>query len=158
MGRRGVSAVAALLLALTLAGCGDDDDDKGDSSKEPATSGLDADANALVGCLGDADVDASVSDSEAFGVDSEHVGVEAKDLPSDVLKYDTGSGTAQSLSLWIFGSADDAEDARAAITLTDVDNEKSWVDGRVVLNWDYPVNREADQAVAVDDCVAALNG
>lgn len=153
--RRAWSAAAVVVLALALAGCGDDED-KG--SDEPEQSGLEADATTLVACLDDAGVDAAVNDSQAFGVESDHAGVEAGDLPSELLKFDSGSGTAQSVNLWVFESGDDAEEARVAITLSDVDDDRSWVDGRVVVSWDYPVDREAEQAVAVDDCVAALDG
>ena len=55
------------------------------------------------------------------------------------------------------GDDEDAEAGRTAITLQTEDDDKSWVDGRVVVSWHYPVNREAAQAVAVDDCVGQLN-
>ena len=32
------------------------------------------------------------------------------------------------------------------------------VDGRAVVSWEYPVDREQPQAAAVDDCVAQLDG
>ncbi len=149
------SAAAVVVLALALDGCGDDEDDG--SSDAPEQSGLEADADALVSCLGDADVEAEVNPNTAFGVESEHIGVEATDLPSDLLLFDSGSGTLSGVNLWIFESADDAEEGRTAITLQTADDDKSWIDGRVVVNWYYPVNREAAQAVAVDDCVAELN-
>jgi hypothetical protein len=159
MMRRGRSATAAVLavVAMTLAGCGGDDDGDDGSSASPEASGLDADATTLVDCLDEAGIAAEVNDSEAFGVESDHVGVEAADLPSELLKFDSGSGTTTGVDLWVFASADDAETARTAITLSDADDDKSWVDGRVVVRWYYPVNREAEQAVAVDDCVADLN-
>lgn len=155
--RRAWSAAAVVVLALALVGCGDGGDSDGDDANEPEESGLASDADALVSCLGDADVEATVDDNEAFGVQTEHVGVKATDLPSETLKFDTGSGTLNSVALWVFESAGDAEGARVAITLSGADDEKGWVDGRVVVSWDYPVNREAAQAVAVDDCVADLN-
>jgi hypothetical protein len=145
-----------MVLALALAGCGDDDGGS-EESEESGRSGLAADAADLVACLGDADVDAEVDDSVAFGVETEHVKVEASDLPPETLKFDSGSGTTNIVSLWVFGSEADAEEARTPITLATEDDEKGWVDGRVVVSWDYPVNREAAQSVAVDDCVAALN-
>ena len=150
------SATAVVVLALALAGCGDEDEDDG-GSDAPEQSGLEADADALVSCLGGADVEAEVNPNTAFGVESEHIGVEATDLPSDLLLFDSGSGTLSGVNLWIFESADDAEEGRTAITLQTADDDKSWIDGRVVVNWYYPVNREAAQAVAVDDCVAELN-
>jgi hypothetical protein len=152
---RGGWATAAVVLALALAGCGDDGDEGG--SDEPEQSGLEADADALVSCLGEADVEAGVNENVAFGVDADHVGVEASDLPSELLKFDSGSGTLSGVNLWVFESEADAEEARTAITLRDADDEKSWVDGRVVVDWYYPVNREAAQAAAVDECVAQLN-
>ena len=142
------------VLALALAGCGDDEDG---GSEEPEQSGLEVDADALVTCLGDADVEATVDDNVAFAVETEHVGVKATDLPSETLQFDSGSGTLNSVALWIFESDEDAEEARTAITLGTEDDEGGYVAGRVVVNWDYPVNREAEQAVAVDDCVAQLN-
>jgi hypothetical protein len=153
--RRAWSAAAVMVLALALAGCGDDEDS---GSDEPEQSGLEADAEALVSCLADADVDATVDDSVAFAVETEHVGVKATDLPPETLQFDSGSGTLNSVALWIFESGADAEEARTAITLGTEDDESGWVEGRVVVNWGYPVNREATQAVAVDDCVAQLNG
>jgi hypothetical protein len=139
-----------VLIALALAGCSDDSD-------EPEQDPLEADAASLVSCLEDADIDAAVNENSAFGVESEHTGVEASELPSDLLAFDTGEGTEQGVNLWIFGSEDDAEAERVPITLQQTDGDKSWVDGRVVVSWFYPVNREAEQAVAVDDCVAELN-
>jgi hypothetical protein len=152
---RGGWATAAVVLALALTGCGDDGEG---GSDEPESNGLEADADALVSCLGEADVEAAVNQNVAFGVDADHAGVEVSDLPSELLKFDSGSGTLSGVDLWVFESGEDAEEARTAITLSDVDDEKSWVDGRVVVSWHYPVNREAPQAVAVDDCVAQLNG
>jgi hypothetical protein len=143
------------VVGLVLAGCGDDEGDGG--SDEPQQSGVEADADALVSCLGDADIDAEINPNTAFGVETEHVGVNADELPSELLEFDTGSGTLMSLSLWVFESETDAEEARTPITLATEDDERSWVDGRVVVSWDYPVNREATEAVAVDDCVAQLN-
>jgi hypothetical protein len=151
---KGGWATAAVVLVVALAGCGDDDDR---GSDEPQQSGLEADADALVSCLGEADIDAGVNENVAFGVDADHVGVEASDLPSELLMFDSGSGTLSGVNLWVFESAADAEEARTAITLSDADDEKSWVDGRVVVSWYYPVNREAAPAVAVDDCVAEFN-
>ncbi len=148
------SAAAVVVLALALAGCGDDEDN---GSDEPEQSGLEADADSLVTCLAEADVEAEINPNTAFGVETEHIGVEATDLPSDLLLFDSGSGTLSGVNLWVFESADDAEAGRTAITLQSEDDDKSWVDGRVVVNWYYPVNREAAQAVAVDDCVAELN-
>ena len=148
---------ALVTLAVALSGCGDDDSDGGGGAEESAKSGLEADAEALVSCLGEADVDAEVKDSTAFGVETDHVGVEVPDLPSELLKFDSGSGTLSGVSLWVFGSAADAEEARTPITLKTEDDDASWIDGRVVVSWYYPVNREANQAVAVDDCVAALD-
>jgi hypothetical protein len=145
---------ALMVLALAVAGCGDDD---GGGSDEPERSGLEGDAADLVACLGDADIDAEVDDSVAFGVETDHVGVKARDLPPGTLKFDSGSGTLNTVALWIFESGADAEDARTPITLGTEDDESGWVDGRVVVDWDYPVDREAAEAVAVDDCVAALN-
>ena len=141
-----------VVLVLALAGCGG-----GDDSDEPKQDPLEADAKSLVSCLEDADVDAAVNENVAFGVESEHTGVEASELPSDLLAFDTGQGTEQGVNLWIFESEDDAEAERARITLQETDDDRSWVDGRVVVSWYYPVDREADQAVAVDDCVAELN-
>ena len=76
-----------------------------------------------------------------------------------LLKFDSGSGTEQGVNLWIFESEADADESLTPITLQseDDDDERSWVDGRVVVSWYYPVDREAAQAVAVDDCVAELN-
>ena len=150
--RRGWASSIAVL-ALALAGCGDDEG----GSDEPEQSGLEADADALVSCLVDGGVEAQLNENVAFGVEPDHVGVEASDLPSELLKYDTGEGTVSGVKLWIFESEADAEEARTAITLQTEDDEKSWVDGRVVVSWYYPVNREVAQAVAVDDCVAELN-
>ncbi len=90
--RRAASA-AVVVLALALAGCGDDEDS---GSDEPEQSGLEVDAEALVSCLGEADVEATINPNTAFAVESEHVGVEATDLPSDTLKFDSGSGTLNS--------------------------------------------------------------
>jgi hypothetical protein len=149
--RRGWFATT-VLLALAVTGCsGDDDEPKGDP--------LEADAKSLTSCLQDADIDAEVNDSVAFGVEAEHTGVEASELPSELLKFDSGSGTEQGVNLWIFGSQADAEESYTTITLQSEDDndERSWVEGRVVVSWYYPANREADQAVAVDDCVAELN-
>jgi hypothetical protein len=154
--RRAWAAAAVVVLALALAGCGDDEDS--DGSDAPEQSGLEADADALVACLGEADVDAEINPNTAFGVESEHVGVEATDLPSELLLFDSGSGTLSGVNLWIFESAVDAEEGRTAITLSNEDDDKSWVDGRVVVSWYYPVNRDAAQAVAVDDCLDQLNG
>jgi hypothetical protein len=151
---RGWSALL-VVLALDVSGCGDDDG--GGGSDEPEQSGLEADADALVSCLGDADVEAEVNPNVAFGVEADHVGVEASDLPSELLEFDSGSGTLTGVNLWVFESNADAEEARTAITLQTEDDDKSWVDGRVVVSWYYPVNREAAQAVAVDDCVGELN-
>jgi hypothetical protein len=150
MGRAWAAGIAAL--ALALAGCSDDD--------EPKESGLEGDATSLVSCLGDADVDAKVNENVAFGVEAEHTGVEASELPSELLKFDSGSGTEQGVNLWIFESEADADESFTTITLQsdDDDDERSWVDGRVVVSWYYPVNREAAEAAAVDDCVAELNG
>src|SRR5687768_1043803 len=108
-------SVAVVVLGLTLAGCGDDDDGGSDA---PEQSGLEADADALVSCLGDADVEAEVNPNTAFGVESEHIGVEATDLPSDLLLFDSGSGTLSGVNLWIFESEEDAEAGRTAITLS----------------------------------------
>ncbi len=152
--RRASFATAMVVLALAAAGCGDDEDGGAD---EPEQSGLEADAESLVTCLADADVEAEINPNTAFGVESEHVGVEATDLPSDLLLFDSGSGTLSGVNLWIFESEDDAAAGRTAITLQTEDDDKSWVDGRVVVNWYYPVNRDAAQAVAVDECVAQLN-
>lgn len=147
-------------LALALTGCGGDDGDDGgsDGSGGSEAGGLEADAEALVSCLGDADVEAGINDARAFGVDADHVGVEVDDLPSELLKYDSGSGTLSGVSLWIFDDESAAEESRVAITLKDADDEASWVDGRVVVRWEYPVDREHPTAVAVDDCVAQLDG
>ena len=149
--RRGWSAAGVVVLALALAGCSDDD--------EPEQDPLEADARSLVSCLKDADVDAAVNESKAFGVRAEHTGVEASELPSELLKFDSGSGTEQGVRLWIFESEADADESYTAITLQseDDDDERSWIDGRVVVSWYYPVDREAAQAVAVDDCVAELS-
>jgi len=149
MGRAWAAGIAGL--ALALVGCSDDD--------EPKQDPLEADATSLVSCLKDADVDAAVNENVAFGVEAEHTGVEASELPSELLKFDSGSGTEQGVNLWVFESEADADESYTAITLQsdDDDDERSWVDGRVVVSWYYPVNREADQAVAVDDCVAELN-
>jgi hypothetical protein len=138
-----------------VSGCGDDDDG---GSADPGASGLEADAEALVSCLGDADVEAEVNDAKAFGVEVDHVGVEASDLPSELLKYDSGSGTTTGVDLWIFEDDAAAEEWRIAITLSKEDDEARWVDGRVVVRWGYPVDRTQPQAIAVDDCVAELNG
>ncbi len=148
--RRGWSA-GVVVLALALAGCSDDD--------EPKQDPLEADASSLVSCLKDADVDAAVNESKAFGVKAEHTGVEASELPSELLKFDSGSGTEQGVKLWIFESEADADESFTTITLQseDDDDERSWIDGRVVVSWYYPVDREAAQAVAVDDCVAELS-
>ena len=148
--RRGWSA-GVVVLALALAGCSDDD--------EPKQDPLEADASSLVSCLKDADVDAAVNESKAFGVEAEHRGVEASELPSELLKFDSGSGTEQGVKLWIFESEADADESFTTITLQseDDDDERSWIDGRVVVSWYYPVDREAAQAVAVDDCVAELS-
>jgi hypothetical protein len=146
---------ALAVVALAVSACGDDEDN---GSDRPQQSGIEADAGELVSCLGDADIDAEVNDSVAFGVETDHVGVKATDLPPETLKFDSGSGTLNIVGLWIFESAEEAEEARTPITLDTEDGEKGWVDGRVVVSWDYPVNREAAQAVAVDDCVAELNG
>jgi len=150
--RRGWFATIALL-ALTVTGCSDDDSD------EPKGNPLTADAKSLTSCLNDAGVDAQVNDSSAFGIEAEHTGVEASELPSELLKFDSGSGTEQGVDVWIFGSEEDAEASYTTITLQSEDDndERSWVDGRVVVSWYYPVNRDADQAGAVDDCVADLN-
>ncbi len=155
MRRAGSAGAAVVVLALALAGCGDDDDDGGSDASEK--SGLETDAAALVSCLGDADVEAEVNPNTAFQVESEHIGVEATDLPSDLLLFDSGSGTLSGVNLWIFESEADAEEGYFPITLEKEDDDRSWLDGRVVVNWYYPVNREAAQAVAVDDCVAQLN-
>jgi hypothetical protein len=152
--RRGWAA-SAMVVALALSGCGDDDDRGG--SSEPEQRGLDADAEALVDCLDAASVDAGVNDSVPLGVDDDVVGVEAKDLPSEVLKFDSGSGTLTGVDLWIFETGGTAEEARTAITLDTEDGDARWVDGRVVVRWFYPVDRTQQQAVAVDDCVAELN-
>ena len=152
---RGWVGLVMVTLALALAGCGDDEE--GDGSGESEQSGLEADAESLVTCLADADVEAEINPNTAFGVESEHIGVEATDLPSDLLLFDSGSGTLSGVNLWIFESTAEAEEGRTAITLSNADDDKSWVDGRVVVNWYYPVNRDAAQAVAVDDCVAQLN-
>ena len=146
---------AMMVIALAASACGDDGDGDAD---EPQQSGIEADAESLVSCLEDADIDAAVDDSVAFGVQDEHVGVKATDLPSDTLKFDTGSGTLNIVGIWIFESAENAEAARTPITLETEDGDRAWIDGRVVVSWDYPVNREAEQAVAVDECVAELNG
>ncbi len=156
MGRR-FAGVAVLALALAVGGCGDDDDGDGGSADDGG-SRLEADADALVACLGDADVDAAVDDARAFGVEADHVGVEADDLPSELLKYDTGSGTTTGVDLWVFEDADAAQEWRTAIMLSEEDDEAGWVEGRVVVRWEYPVDREQPQAVAVDDCVAELDG
>ena len=150
--RRGWFATI-VLLALAVTGCSDDDSD------EPKEDPLAADATSLTSCLKDADVDAEVNDNVAFGVEAEHIGVEASELPSELLKFDSGSGTEQGVNLWIFGSEEDAEESYTTITLQSEDDndERSWVDGRVVVSWYYPVNRDADQAGVVDDCVAELN-
>ena len=142
------------VLALAVSGCSDDDE----GSDEPEGSGLEADATSLVSCLGDAGIDARVNENVAFGVEAEHTGVEASELPSELLAFDTGAGTEQGVKLWIFESETDAEESRAVITLQTTDDDKSWVAGRVVVNWYYPVNREAAQAIAVDDRLAELNG
>ncbi|HET9422383.1 MAG TPA: hypothetical protein VFO49_14685 [Nocardioides sp.] len=149
--RRGWFA-ATVLLALVLTGCSDDSD-------EPEEDPLEGDAKSLVSCLKDADIDATVNESVAFGVEAEHTGVEASELPSELLAFDSGQGTEQGVKLWIFGSEGDAEESYTTITLQSEDDndERSWVDGRVVVSWYYPVNREAAQAGAVDDCVAELN-
>lgn len=154
--RRAGSAAAAAVLTFALTGCGDDAD-SGDA-EEPEQSGLATDADALVRCLGDADVEATVEKSVAFAVETAHIGVKATDLPSETLRFDSGSGSLNSVALWVFESAEDAEEARTAITLGTEDDESGWVAGRVVVNWDYPVDREAAQSVAIDDCVAELNG
>ena len=157
MGRR-FAGVAVLALALAVGGCGDDGGDGGDGgAADDGASGLETDADALVSCLGDADVDAAVNDAEAFGVEADHVGVEADDLPSELLKYDTGSGTTTGVDLWVFEDADAAEEAKPLIVISD-DPDTGWVEGRVVVRWEYPVDRTQPQAVAVDDCVADLNG
>jgi hypothetical protein len=149
--RRGWFATI-VLLALAVTGCSDDDD-------EPKGNPLTADAKSLNSCLNDAGVEAQVNDSSAFGVEAEHTGVEASELPSELLKFDSGSGTEQGVNVWIFGSEEDAEESFTTITLQSEDDndERSWVDGRVVVSWFYPVNRDAEQAGAVDDCVAELN-
>ena len=152
--RRAWSALVVVMLALTLAACGDDEDS---GSDEPEQSGLEADAEALVACLGEGGVEAEVNPNVAFAVESEHVGVEASELPTELLLHNSGSGTLSGVNLWIFESGDDAEEARTAITLDTEDDDASWVDGRVVVDWYYPVNREAAQAVAVDDCLASLD-
>jgi hypothetical protein len=145
---------AGFVLALALAGCGDDGNE---GSEEPEHSGLEADAEGLVDCLAGGDVEAEVNENVAFGVEVDHIGVEASDLPSELLKFDSGSGTLSGVNLWAFESEGDAEEARVAITLQTEDDEGSWVDGRVVVDWAYPVDRTHPQAVAVDDCVAELN-
>jgi hypothetical protein len=149
--RRGWSA-GVVVLALAVAGCSGDDD-------EPKQDPLEADASSLVSCLNDADVDAGVNESQAFGVKAEHTGVEASELPSELLKFDSGSGTEQGVKLWVFESEADADESFTTITLQseDDDDERSWIDGRVIVSWYYPVDREAAQAVAVDDCVAELS-
>lgn len=147
---------ALLLVALAASACGDDD--SGSGGAETSGGGVEADAAALAECLDGAGVEASVKDTVAFGVETEHAGVEVDDLPSDLLKYDSGAGTTSGVTLWVFESAEDAEEARTPITLKTEDDDAGWVDGRVIVSWYYPVNREAEQAGAVDDCVAELNG
>ena len=61
-------------------------------------------------CLGEADVEAAINPNTAFAVESEHIGVEAEELPSDLLLFDSGSGTLSGVNLWIFESAGDAEE------------------------------------------------
>ncbi len=159
----GTRLAALLVGALVLVGgCGDDggSDGSGDGSGGGAdeASGLEADAEALVSCLGEADVDAEVEDATAFGVEVDHVGVKVDDLPPELLRYDSGSGTTSGVAIWLFDDQSAAEDSRTAITLKTADDERSWVDGRTVVAWEYPVDREQPQAVAVDACVAELNG
>ena len=148
--------MVAVALALALGGCGDDSD--GGGSGEPAADGLATDVESLVACLREAGVEAAENENQAFGVEADHVGVEARDLPPDLLKYDSGSGTTTGVDLWVFEDDAAAEEWRTAITLSAEDDEARWVEGRVVVRWDYPVDREAPEAVAVDDCVADLNG
>ncbi len=156
---------AAVAVALTLAvgGCGGDDggdgaDGGGGSGGGSSADGLEGDAEALVTCLGEADVEAEAKDVQAFGVEVDHAGVEAADLPGELLKYDTGSGTTSGVSIWVFDDEAAALESRTVITLRDEDDEASWVEGRAVVSWEYPVDREQPQAVAVDECVAELNG
>jgi ABC-type transporter Mla maintaining outer membrane lipid asymmetry ATPase subunit MlaF len=73
-------AAALVVLALAVSGCGDDYD----GSDEPRSGGLKADAETLVECLGEADVDAVVKDTVPLGVSGKVAGVEAKELPQEV--------------------------------------------------------------------------
>ena len=149
-----VSTTVALLAALALAGCGDDGDtDAADT--EP--SGLAADADALIDCLADADVTAAVDDAHPLGVEEEVVQVEVNGLPSDLLLFDSGSGTEMGVAVYLFEDDAAALDSRTAITLATEDDDDSWVDGRAVVSWWYPVDREHPTSQAVDDCVATLD-
>lgn len=152
---RFLTTLSALAVVLVLAaGCGDDE--SASPTDEPSqASGIQQDAEALVECLDEADIDANVNDATPIGVDDDVVGVESDEISGEASTYDTSKPTG--VDLWIFETPEQAEANRVAITLREEDDESAWVSGRVVVDWFYAVNRESAPSLAVDACLADLS-
>ena len=136
-----------LLLVLTATGCGGKDDDSTDSSdrsahdsashtasasSEPAGGLTVADGTTpddLVGCLTDAGLDATTTDSVPFGVDVPVVEVDVTGMT------DYEGGTRQGAELFVFADPATAADNADALTLggsDDPSNNRYGVHGNVV--------------------------
>ena len=152
---RFLTPLSALAVVLAVAaGCGGDESDS-PTERPSQESGLQQDAEGLVDCLEEADIDADVNDATPLGVEDDVVGVEADEVSGEASTYDTSKPTG--VNLWVFETAELAEANRVAITLRDEDDESAWVSGRVVVDWYYAVNRESAPSMAVDACLAGIS-
>jgi hypothetical protein len=149
--------LCALLLATSLAACGDDGSDKSGSTRETSappsgssgglvvTEGISTDD--LVGCLSDADLPAVHDDAVPLGVEVPVEGIEVTPL-------DAWDGT-QGVQLWVFTDPAAAEENRVYITLSEEDTPTTRVAGNVVVSY-YSVPTEGDaQLAALDACLPA---
>ena len=135
-----MSAATGLLLALTLIGCGGDDDGTAEDSPSQPTSvsssaggGLSVTdgitPEELVSCLTDAGLDAAVADTTMMGVEDPHAKVEVADLEG----YD--GELRQGASLWVFADPEAAANNASYITVggsDDPSNNRFAVSGNVV--------------------------
>lgn len=139
---RAVVLVAVVMTGL-LTGCGG----SGDNADEPGESALDAAYAEVADCLGEAGFEVTGKESTPLGVEVPVQGMEV-DL--------TAEQEGQKLTVWVFESAEDAEENKTAITLSNEDlPNKSGVAGVTVFRFSY--NAE-EGAVYADTTMACLEG